>query len=467
MFAGADKGGLAAGAAAAGGGQPSDQYTYTQHSLDLLGRVRADCMRLLLSLCCAQIGLSSCFVRGSRQLYKERIRSWTLAVKLLSPAFFYMFIWFVLLAVWQEPFYVGRGMCSGRCLNRTDCHAEQNIGLTGADNALGHWDWVSPKELLSRDTNTWRKLWYGAPECPGTGAVSFDAAGCHQCAWLAQLTHVDVRKPVFFTASDNSTLCMAEVCLTVLDGEAGSLPAVGTAVPAVWTSMTNGRNDNYSTQLADRLVSYTNATGCANFTSPLSKPFNRTVGCYGCNLTVLASEATGFMVAPGSILNNSVSWGCVNCVGVWQPPWERVEQEAPCDADCESYGNRTQTFHIIMPGTPNGTKCVAAEGAKNFTACRNQVTCDCTGEWRISKWCDAGCQQWGTLTQTYHITKAAMSRRVRGRDVTGAECEAKDQQAREQPCFNNQSCSLHADVFPTTGGQGVHGDLTVTQHPRP
>jgi hypothetical protein len=271
---------------------------------------------------------------------------------------------------------------------------------------------------------------------------------------------VTVLQPAPFTQSGNSTLCKAEVQL--VNVLTNLPPSAGTAVPAVWQGMSDGKNDNYSTQLGEKMFGFANSTGYANFTSPRCNPFNSSGG-HGCNTTVLAAEATNYTVHASSSLHNHALWDSVNCTGEWV--------ESPCDALCESPGNITHTFRATYThvyGGQCGGECPFEDGTNKTTTCVNSTFSNCTGLWPESKACDGPCESKGSRTMTYHITKPAMSRFVNGQLVPGADCEARDMQTRDEECFNKQNCTLalHADVYSKSGG-AVHGDLAVAPHPRP
>lgn len=276
-----------------------------KEAFEHLEGMRAIATQRLLLLSCEGISLLSCFEQERRHFYKDRIKPWNVAVNIISPVFFYTFLVLLLLALWQEPWYARRGMCLGRCGNGTsDCMADQNIGLGWFDNAAG-----APLGLSHLVTSVTDPASIKPPECPGTGSfVQGDRGngGC-QCPWMSQVLDVTVLPPVAFAASANSTLCRAEVRL--VNPVTGEAPKKGTAVPAVWHSMTGGKNDNSSVQLGEKMVALTNSLGYAVFTSPVSKPFNRGGG-HGCNLTVLASEVTSFVAhdPTGSGLYNFTQW---------------------------------------------------------------------------------------------------------------------------------------------------------------
>jgi hypothetical protein len=238
-------------------------------------------MQVLLLLSCCRISLLSCFEEERRHFYKDRIKPWNVALNIICPLFFYIFLVCMLFAIWQEPWYAGKGMCLGRCASRTDCMAEQNIDMAWFDNAPGRW--LNLGEFGGFGSSQ-------APECPGL---------C-QCPWLKPLLNVTVLVPTSHTVSVNSRLCTAVVkVVNVLNGKA---PDNGTAIPAVWYSITVGQN-NTARLVGDKVVELTNSIGYATFRSPVRFDGR---GGHGCNLTVLASDS--FDLHAGSRLHNSVSW---------------------------------------------------------------------------------------------------------------------------------------------------------------
>eukprot|EP00775_Hariotina_reticulata_P004295 gene4295-4547_t len=412
-----------------------------------LAAIRFESILLMLQLSLHRISLSSCLEKSRRHFYRNRFNLWHVMIKAVVPLFFYAFIVSIILVIWQEPWYAGPGMCYSRCYNLSDCQAQQTLGLVGADNSLGRWATV--REALAGMHNK-------APACPGAGALVIPATSDDNscgCPWLAQDFIVTVLQPVPHAVSDNSTLCTAQVRL--VESSTGLPPSIGTELPAVWHSMTNGENDDASPQAEDRIVGLTNSTGYANLTTPLGKPFNSSSG-HGCNVTVLASEVASFVInQQGSVLHNHIGWGCIDCKGEWLTV-------SKCDAMCDSDGNETKTHHIVVPHNDCGATCRYPEGQNMTELCHNYTFCGCTGDWLESKACDARCESWGKRTMTYHIYKPAMARWVDGVLVPGAPCPAQDLQTREEDCVNNAKCvvPLHADVY-SQSGTGVHADLVA------
>lgn len=313
--------------------------------------VKFTTLLLLLQLSDTYVSILSCFENSRRHYYRDRIRAWNWVVKIITPLFFFAFLLLIAVAAWQEPWYTGPGMCYSRCHNHTDCQERQTLGLVKVDNRLGRF--ANIWELKNREQ-------IGTPPCPGAGALVIpdvnDSTSCG-CAWLAHEFHVSVLQPEAHVLSDNSTYCTAAVLLVTSDlsiRDSHRPPAIGTAVPAMWQSMTDGRNDNSSQQLEVRVTGHTNISGYAHFTSPLHRPFNGS-SSHGCNLTVLASEANFTINRGNSTLTNNVSWGCINCKGEWVTA-------APCNAMCESAGNTTKTYHVLVRENDCGAGCEAPEG---------------------------------------------------------------------------------------------------------
>jgi hypothetical protein len=423
--------------------------------------IRWDASSLFLELSAAGICLQSCFGSECKQFYCNRIKPWNLLVKFLTAIFFYTFVVLLVLSVVQENWYVHEGMCWGRCLNGTDCWADQNLGLPGADNSFGGR--ANIMQLMDRGIPT------GPPVCPGTGSVAQQDQGpfaCQHCPWMESVLNITVLPPVIFELSDNTTRCRVEVVvnLTAAELPTGPLhvqhdvpPSPGTAIPAMWQSMFNGSNEDNSSQAGVVTVATTNLTGYATFLSPAGKPFNASSG-YGCNFTVLADEIARFSVHASANLHNSISWGCIDCDGSWV-------ETGPCDAMCESSGARPHTYRIKHQNNTCGKTCPFLAGVNTTFPCTNSTVCNCTGDWLISKACDAACQSEGNMTYTYHIHKPAMSRWVGRKLVPGADCEAKDMQTRHEKCFNKAECTvgLHADVY-TQNGATMHANLVPTAH---
>lgn len=419
----------------------------------LLSLMKWRASKLFLQLSDAGVSLQSCFESECKRFYRNRISAWNTAIKFITPLFFYTFLIFIVLAVLQENWYVHEGMCLGRCLNGTDCWADQNLGLPGADNALGRWLNVSDFKKYGVPK--------GPPVCPGTGSIAINQSDCQLCPWMESVFKITVLRPVRVELSGNTTLCKAEVLVVNMSASDGSLPpSTGTPIPAMWQSMYGGENQDNSSQVVEKAVSVTNRTGYASFTSPVSKPFNASSG-YGCNLTVLAASITGFAVHPSSLLNNSYIWNCTDCTGDWVAT-------SPCDALCESNGTLSCVYHIKVQNNTCGKPCPATEGQNKTASCSNPISCNCEGKWLDSRACDASCQSWGSKTMTFHVYRPTQVRWVNGTLVRGAECEAKDMQTKEESCFNNTACpvSMHADVY-SQSGSVMHGDLVQTEHVQP
>lgn len=397
-----------------------------------LEHLRRCATELLLQMSHSRIALSSCFENSRRHYYINRISPFNTGVKVMSALFFYTFVILLWLSVQHERWYVGPGMCLGHCHNRNDCQANQTLGLAFFE------------------TN---------PECPGTGALSMPIDEFHSCPWMAQYLKITVNKPVAYLASDNTTMCTAVAKVEVVSSSAGYEQVFnasgGIAVPAVWNSMTDGKNDYNSTQRSARIVGLTNGEGFANFTTPPDKPFNSSLG-HGCNLTVLASNITDYVVHGNSSLSNFITWpkDCAACEGDWV-------LALPCDALCESQGKIVERFAV------HEAACAAVcprHGQNRSLPCGNSTICNCTGGWYESRGCDALCQSWGTRQFRYSVYKPAMQHWVDGELVFGAACEAKHEQTKEERCFNNAKCvtKVHADVYtdPDRPAEGrYHADL--------
>lgn len=134
----------------------------------------------------------------------------------------------------------------------------------------------------------------------------------------------------------------------------------------------------------------------------------------------------------------------------------------------ESHGVSRHTYRITHQNNSCGQSCEIQGGQNTTVPCYNPLFCNCTGIWLESKPCDAACESAGNRTMTYHVTNAASKRWVGDQLVAGADCEAKDMQTREEACVNHAPCivSVHADVY-TKSGPAMHGNLAPTTGGQP